>query len=176
MKTRLLVVALAATASLAACGAEDPASNKTTGAQPSRQDEARKAMLDYAKCMREHGVDMPDPQFDGGRVMQKGPKKVNEAKMREADQACASIRDRVKPPEISDEEKAEFKKAALEHSKCMREHGVDFPDPTFDENGGGQVRIGRGSGINPESPKFKAAEKACQDKMPGAGKTDNEEG
>jgi hypothetical protein len=173
MKTRLLVVALAATASLAACGAEDPT---TTGAQPSRQDEARKAMLDYAKCMREHGVDMPDPQFDGGRIMQKGPRKVNQAKMRKADQACASIRERIKPPEISDGQKEEFKKAALEHAKCMRDHGLDFPDPVFDENGGAQVRIGRGSGITPESAKFKAAEKACRDKMPGAGTTDSEEG
>src|SRR5690349_17562453 len=129
MKTRLLVVALAATASLAACGAEEPASNK--GAQPSREAEARKAMLDYAKCVRQHGVDMPDPTFDGGRVMQKGPQKVNQAKMREAEKACASIRERVKPPEISDAEKEEFKKAALEHSRCMREHGIDFPDPTF---------------------------------------------
>ena len=172
MKTRLLVVALAATASLAACGAEQPATNK----QPSREDEARRAMLDYAKCMREHGVDMPDPTFDGGRVTQKGPQKVNQAKLREADKACASIRGRVKPPEISDEKKEEFKQAALEHSKCMREHGIDFPDPVFDEDGGAQVRIGRGSGINPESAKFKAAEKACRGKMPGAGTTDSEAG
>ena len=25
-------------------------------------------MLDFARCMRENGVDMPDPQFEGGRV------------------------------------------------------------------------------------------------------------
>ena len=102
--------------------------------------------------------------------------KVNQAKLRVAEKACASIRERVKPPEISDAQKEEFKKAALEHSKCMREQGIDFPDPVFDEDGGAQIQIGRGSGINPESAKFKAAEKACQDKMPGAGKLDSEDG
>jgi hypothetical protein len=174
MKTRLLVVALAATASLAACGAEG---DKTSGAQPdSRQDEARKAMLDYAKCMREHGIDMPDPQFDGGRVMQKGPQKANRAKVREAEKACASIRERVKPPEISDEQKEEFKKQALEHAACMREQGIEFPDPVFDENGGAQIRIERGSGINPQSAKFKAAEKACRGTMPGRGTTSSQDG
>jgi hypothetical protein len=175
MKIVPLLVAVAATASLVACGAEeDPA--KSASAPQTQEAKNRKAMLDYAKCMREHGIDMPDPQFDGGRVTQKGPRKVNQAKMREADKACASIRERVKPPEISDAQKEEFKKAALAHSECMREHGLDFPDPVFDENGGAQVRIQRGKGINPESAKFKAAEKACRDKMPGSGTRDNEEG
>jgi len=174
MTTRLLVAALAATASLAACGAGEPAGKPTSEAN--RQAEARKAMLDYAKCMRQHGVDMPDPQFDGGHVSQKGPVHVNEAKMRKADGACESIRDRIKPPELSDEEKAEFKQKAVAHSRCMREHGVDLPDPTFDENGGAQVHIPKGGGLNPETAKFKAAEKACSKLMPGAGTTDSDEG
>jgi hypothetical protein len=25
-------------------------------------------MLQFAQCMRDHGIDFPDPQFDGGRV------------------------------------------------------------------------------------------------------------
>src|SRR4051794_20173177 len=124
MTTRLFFAPLAATASLAACGADDPAPK--SGA-PGRAAQ-RKAMLDYARCIRENGVDMPDPQFDGGRVMQKGPKNVSPAKMRAADKACASIRDKIKPPEISDEKKEEFKQAALANARCMREHGIDFPD------------------------------------------------
>jgi hypothetical protein len=49
----------------------------------------------------------------------------------------------------------------------MREHGIDFPDPTFEANGGARVRIGKGSGIDPDSPKFQEAQKACQRTMPG---------
>ena len=67
MKTRLLLVACAATVSLAACGGgEEPASSGATG-NPNESDN-RKAMLDFARCMRENGVDMPDPTFEGGRV------------------------------------------------------------------------------------------------------------
>ena len=44
----------------------------------------------------------------------------------------------------------------------MREQGIDFPDPTFDAEGGAQVRMRAGSGkINPEDPEFQAAEEAC---------------
>jgi hypothetical protein len=42
----------------------------------------------------------------------------------------------------------------------------NFPDPQFN---GGAVRISGGpaSGINPDSPAFKAAQQACKSKLPG---------
>ncbi len=46
----------------------------------------------------------------------------------------------------------------------MRTHGVpNFPDPTF--SGGGvkmTLKAGGANGIDPNSPQFKAAQKACQ--------------
>ena len=55
MKTRLLLVACAATVTLAACGGgEEPAS--TSGAT-GQEGENRKALLDFARCMRENGVE-----------------------------------------------------------------------------------------------------------------------
>src|SRR4029078_5576097 len=108
---------------------------------PSQEAQNRKVLLDYARCMREHGVDMPDPKFDGGRVMQKMGTASPEA-LRSAEQACAKIRAQIKAPELSDDEKEEFKQAALANARCMREHGIgNFPDPVFDENGGAQIRI-----------------------------------
>ena len=57
----------------------------------------------------------------------------------------------------------------LAFAKCMREHGVDMPDPEFG-NGGGTVMIG-GDGIAFDSPTFKAADEACRsivdDALPG---------
>ena len=48
----------------------------------------------------------------------------------------------------------------LKFSACMRAHGLTkFPDP--DPSGG--ISIGRNSGIDPNSPQFKAAEKACKE-------------
>jgi hypothetical protein len=55
--------------------------------------------------------------------------------------------------------------AELAYSECMRSHGVpDFPDP----NSHGQLLIsgGPGSDLNPDSPAFKNADKACQSKQP----------
>jgi hypothetical protein len=62
-------------------------------------------------------------------------------------------------------------KAAAVHNQfvafsvCMRSHGVpNFPDPS---NGG--IRIGPGTGLNPRSPAFQAAQTACQKLLPGGG-------
>src|SRR3954469_13117587 len=122
MTARVLLAAVAATASLvAACGAEDP----KPASSSNRQGQMRKAMLDLARCMREHGVDMPDPKFEGGRVMlQGGGPDTDPATMRAAEKACARYRDSVKPPELSESEKQEFKQAALANARCMREHGI----------------------------------------------------
>ncbi len=48
---------------------------------------------------------------------------------------------------------------ALEYAECMREHGVDMPDPDF-SRGGVSIRIG-GEGFDPNSQVFKDAQKAC---------------
>src|SRR5690348_532327 len=120
MKIVPLLVALAATATLAGCGADEkPGSG--TGTQEAAN---RKAMLDYAQCMRDNGVDMPDPQFSGGRVTQKMKAPSNPETMRTAEKACAKYRAQIKAPEMSDADKEEFKKAALENARCMREHGI----------------------------------------------------
>lgn len=58
---------------------------------------------------------------------------------------------------------------ALQFSACMRSHGVkNFPDPK-QAGGGVQLQIGKNSGIDPQSPAFQNAQKACQKLMPGGG-------
>ncbi len=57
--------------------------------------------------------------------------------------------------------------AALDFARCMREQGIDFPDPEFPEEGGARVRIGPGTGIDPSSPKFQRAQKACAKELKG---------
>ena len=50
-------------------------------------------------------------------------------------------------------------------SKCMRAHGIsNFPDPS----GHGGINIG-GTGLNPQSPAFEAAQRACQKYLPNNG-------
>jgi hypothetical protein len=55
---------------------------------------------------------------------------------------------------------------ALKFSDCMRANGVpNFPDP----GAGGGIQISPGSGLNPQSPAFQAAQKACRKLLPGGG-------
>ncbi|WP_156027898.1 hypothetical protein [Candidatus Solirubrobacter pratensis] len=164
MTTRLLLAACAATASLAvaACGGEKPTSS---GAQDGTQAKAKKAMLDYAKCMRDHGVDMADPQFDAngrGTVRMTEGKGTDPEKARAAETACRHFQDEVKPPAMSEEQQADMRKRALANSKCMRDHGFNMPDPQFDDSGRMTMRIDKSSGIDPNDPKFQEAAKACQ--------------
>jgi hypothetical protein len=55
----------------------------------------------------------------------------------------------------------------LRFADCMRANGVpNFPDP---QGGGGGIQIPAGSGINPQSPAFQAAQKTCFKLLPGGG-------
>jgi hypothetical protein len=157
-----LAAALVAGVVVTGCGAEDAA---TAGSQD-REQQAEDAMLAYTKCMREHGVDMPDPAPGERGVRMVAPEGVSPEELREAEKACRKHLDEIKPPELSEEQQEELEERALAFSRCMREHGVDMPDPTFGEDGRTTMRIGPESGIDPNSEKFKEAEEACRDELP----------
>ena len=54
----------------------------------------------------------------------------------------------------------------LAFSDCMRSHGVpSFPDPSA----GGELNISPQSGVNPRSPVFQAAQRACRKLLPFKG-------
>jgi hypothetical protein len=53
---------------------------------------------------------------------------------------------------------------ALKFSNCMRAHGVsNFPDP----GAGGGIKLVPGSGLDPQSPSFQSAQRACSKYAPG---------
>jgi hypothetical protein len=164
----LAAVLIVAALGLVACGEEEAGGS----GDKSDRETARNAALEYAQCMRKNGVDMPDPQFDGGGIMQRGPdEKTPRATLEKAEAACKEISDAMKPSEPpSEEEQKAMKEAALAHAQCMRDHGIEkFPDPTFSADGGMQVRIDKRSGVDPEDPDFQKAQEACRDEMPQLG-------
>jgi len=59
------------------------------------------------------------------------------------------------PPQLSEHDKL----AAIANAQCMRKHGIPVPDPTFGT--GGKIAANLGAGVNPASPAFQAAAKAC---------------
>jgi hypothetical protein len=166
-RTLSFILLMAATAIvLAACGSSSP--SDPTSAQRSAADSAR--ALAFARCMRTHGVsNFPDPT--GGRFgleVQATPNstrvngvEVNGPAFRSAMQACHSYLPNGGHPSAA--KTAKVKAQALAMARCMRAHGVpDFPDPQFRSmpGGGFGIRL-NGAGLNPNSPTFQAAQKAC---------------
>ncbi len=57
--------------------------------------------------------------------------------------------------------------SGIKFADCMRAHGVpNFPDPG---GSGGGIQIPDNSGINPRSPAFQSAQRACVKLLPGGG-------
>ena len=124
----------------------------------------------FAACMRENGIDMPDPETDGeGRVLFRGPGGDEEGgtppdreKFQAAQQACKQYLPNGGEPPKMDPEQVE---KARQFAKCMRENGVpNFPDPQPD--GGVRIEAGPDTGIDPRSQEFKDAQAKCEQYMP----------
>ena len=161
MRFQLTALLAVAGCSLAACGSDD--GGTATGAERPEQS-TRQAMADFAQCMREQGIDLPDP----GAGDEAGPVEItgDPEELQEAEEACAEYREAIRPRDLGDEERQELKDAALAHARCMREQGIDFPDPQFGGDGGAMVQIGPGSGIDFDDPDFRKAQEACRDTLP----------
>jgi hypothetical protein len=165
----LLAVALGL--ALTACGGDsdsdgvasltDTNGQSTNGGQGSdgsgtaSPEDREQAGLEYARCMREHGVDFPDPV--NGRFEFRN-QRGDQRKLEEAQRACQGIL-RDAAPQLSEEQEAELRQAAVEFAECMREHGVDMPDPKFPQGGGVLMQMPRGAQSDPD---FEEAQKTCQ--------------
>lgn len=120
-------------------------------------------MLKFAGCMRSHGVDFPNPDSHGTIVVSGTVSQSPQYPA--ADQACRTLLPNGGIPTAA--QRAQSLAQLLKVSVCMRAHGIsDFPDPTPD----GiriPVRPGMPSDLDPNNPRFQAAEKACQRLQPG---------
>lgn len=163
-----LFAAAATLLALTACGSngggnEGVASLNGGDQKPSGQNEQADTGSDedrmraFAKCMRENGVDMEDPKPGGGVAMRAaGPDDAD--RMQKADEACKHLLPNGgKPKPLSPEELDKARQTA----KCMREHGIDMPDPDPDNPG---ITIG----ANGDDPaKMEKAMKECGMVGPG---------
>lgn len=166
--TALAAAGICAALALGACGASGGSGDDAaaSGGRPSRQD-FRKAATEFAQCMRKNGVDMPDPKPGSGGIAIGGPGSgvdPGAPVFQGAQKKCGKILRSIRPPTLSKERRAEFRKSALKFAKCMRGEGIDFPDPTFG-GGGAQFRIRGGRG-DPNDPATSAAQKKCGRLLP----------
>lgn len=140
------------------CGSgADSASTTTSAAASGNAKDAQG--VKFAQCLREHGVDVDDPEPGQGiRIQITGgtPKSTVDAAM----EACRKY-DPMQQSGASADPQAEAKLRKM--AQCMRDNGVEnFPDP---EPGKG-IRIDGGVANDPD---FAAADKKCQKYAPAGG-------
>jgi hypothetical protein len=121
----------------------------------------------YARCMRSHGVPtFPDPDSQGHLSSSSIPN-LNSPQYRKAQEACRSLLPQGYTGQggsptggsLTPQQQAQF----LKYARCMRAHGLpNFPDPT---SSGLTL-----SGIDPNAPRFQAAQKVCRSLLPNRGK------
>jgi hypothetical protein len=173
-RSPLILAVVAGALALGACGSSnDDGGGAGSGAKG--QDKAFEGALKFSKCMRDHGVDFPDPQRVGSGGIKITGRNINpnDPKTKSAQSACQKYMQIGGGETVDPAKRAALQESALKFARCMREHGVDMPDPKLSGKGGLTFQAGPGSGggnsgpgkglggVNPESPKFKAADKAC---------------
>jgi hypothetical protein len=158
---------IAAAAILAACGGSS--SPSTSSAASEQQAEVKFA--DFAKCLREHGIEAATATAPGSQGRGLKIKGANPAKMEAAQTACKKYQPEQQKLNLSPQEKVERAEAVEKFAKCMREHGIEVHASSSE----GRVSIqihGKpgGGGPNPESPAFQNAQQSCQKLLPFKGK------
>ncbi len=164
---RTLVAALALIAGLGlltACGSSATGEDNAAAAEPApAANDDERALLTFAQCMRANGApDFPDPvvQADGTYSFPR-PDGLDMAALQATFEQCRSLLPEgfQTPGQGADPEQQD---ALLEFARCMREQGVDVPDPTADGIHGMFAKL------DPESPTVKAAIGQCQQYLAGA--------
>ena len=170
--TLLAVVGtIAASLILSACGGSTPASG-AADKERSKEQTAEAKLADFARCMREHGVNAEAISHPGGgQGLRVSPGSGGSQQPEVAEKACGRYRPEPRHVNLSPQQKVEHEEAVQKFAKCMREHGVKVEASA--QGGGIQIRIhshpGAEGAPNPESPAFQSAQKDCQGLLPGGG-------
>jgi hypothetical protein len=162
----LPLLAVGVAAALAACGSASPSSSGSSGTGSAlTASRVHDDALKFAQCMRANGVpNFPDLGNNGMRIEGGGQTisingvSVDAPAYRAARQKCQKY---LPHTQGSPAQAAQQQQRGVKFARCMRSHGVpNFPDPKVvsSHSGNQQVYL---PGINPQSPAFQTAAKAC---------------
>ena len=171
-RTALFVVVAVLAATAAGCGgsndepqvADLPAQANTETAAPETTPSAardpRDILVDFTGCLREQGVDVPDPDFnatpdEARKRLEEAGIDLDDPHVQEAIRTCQPLLLGILQS-LSPEQVQAFRDAIVDYARCMREHGVDLPDPDF--SGGLDIF---GGAADPSDPAFQAANEEC---------------
>lgn len=125
-------------------------------------------MISFARCMRAHGVQIPDPFHRAGHSGLSIEIPSHTAANQPAFSACTHFLQPVIQMKNAHAEAlaAPMMHQLTEYARCMRSHDIAMLDPTPQ----GQLNLGRVPGITSNfgrySPQFRAADGACRHFLP----------
>ncbi|MFI7638272.1 hypothetical protein [Nonomuraea sp. NPDC049400] len=136
-------------ASVAVGSSAKPSASTSPTGTTDPQEQARK----FAQCMRDHGIPMEDPDPDGGGGLRSIGKNADKKKVTDAIEACQSYAPFKDRGNLDPEQVDQLRELA----KCMRENGVDWPDPNPD----GTFTSDTPLNLDRNDPTFKKAFEVC---------------
>lgn len=156
---RAAIVAALLMVTFGACSPEQPT-------DPDADPPGANGALAHAKCMRDHGFDWPDPAYvDGqwethyeGIDLESAEFKLAETECRRAWEEADSGQGSGEGPQ--DRARLEEELARhLQFAACMRDQGIDFPDPVID----GDDISGPAGPSDGDWEAFEAAKRVCEE-------------
>jgi hypothetical protein len=146
----------------------------TTPAQPLTQQQGDQNMINFARCMRGHGVQMSDPFHRPGHAGLSIDMPSRGPATNAAYAACIRfIQANIEAKQAAAAAEAAPHLAALtRYAQCTRSHDINMLDPTPQ----GSLNLGHVPGITSDygrySPQFRAADAACRHFLPAGVRDD----
>lgn len=156
---------------VSACGSSSSSTTTSAaaGSGSSSSNARYQNRLNLAKCLRAHGLNVPDPSPGGGaagggglglRTLRDNPN------FQAASQACAKYRSGAFGfANASPAQRAQFQQDLVKFAQCMRAHNINIPDPTTSAGGGFGI-FRQIVQSERDSPAFRTALQACSTTLP----------
>jgi hypothetical protein len=177
--TLVVLLALGAAACTNSSGNNDVASLDPTtttafgSGAASESVDAEEAMLAVTQCLRDGGIDIGDPIIDENGNPQLPPISFQsgdvdpEAEMKAMEEVMASCQHHLEGVVLDAVEHGnlvEMEDTFVAYAQCMRDHGIDMPDPEFSD--GGFIDLGSPDAGDEE---YEAAHADCREVFTGSG-------
>jgi hypothetical protein len=170
----MCAVSIAVLVGVAACGSSSPTStavNGTPAASTTSTSTRYEARLSLAKCLRSHGLNVPDPSPNGGVAGGGGGGGLfrtlrDQPNFQAALKACAKYtRGAFAFANTTPAQRAAFQQDLVKFAECMRAHNIDIPDPSTSAGGGFGI-FRQIPQSERQSPAFQTAVQACSSNLP----------
>ncbi|MFL1381272.1 hypothetical protein [Nocardiopsis protaetiae] len=132
-----------------------------------REPTMEEAMVDFAACMRENGIDMPDPEGEG--MISLPAVDPDDEEYLAALEACEDIL----PVDENAPSEEELFQEGLLMAECMRAEGFDMPDPERGQGIAIPIEPGDDEGME---AMMRCSEQAQEEVRGGAGGQGGEDG